>query len=78
MEVTVAFYALPAGIDQLAFDLLALIVIMGICSHARNPRIYVWSVDIYDVLLFTPMTILVATKNFQHAATLNFTAVMSC
>ena len=38
MEVTVAFCACSAGTaEQLALDLIALIVTMSICSHARNP-----------------------------------------
>ena len=38
MEVTIVFCAVPAGTEQLALDLIALIITKCICSHARNPR----------------------------------------
>ena len=38
MEVTVGFCASPTEAGQLAVDLIASIVTICICSHARNPR----------------------------------------
>ena len=71
IEVTFVFYAVPAGTGQLALDLIALIVTTCICSQARNPRMAGPSI-------FTPLTFLVATNNFQNTATFNFATVVSC